>query len=286
MMLTNLADILRGAGLPVVEIDGWKTRSADGGNFAGVYSIICHWTATNPAAKGDYPTLSTILNGNGATPGPLSQLGLGRNGTWYVIAAGVCWHAGVVDVPDHNNYRAIGIEAEYHPDQGGWPDVQQRSYERGCAALAKAFNVPVSQIQGHYEVARPVGRKSDPNTLPGGMAGFRQRVSAILNSPQQQEDDDMARVVTGEWKPGEHEQHLVTFPSVGDNGYFGIATGWQDAKIEGLLFIGAGKKYLGGPAAFTLRSDDRKWWKLPKGTDQVSIQYTAGKPIAYSVELG
>ncbi|GAB2964449.1 N-acetylmuramoyl-L-alanine amidase [Saccharothrix stipae] len=103
---------------------------------------------------------------------------------------------------------------------------------------------------------------------------------------QKDEDDDMPRVTTGEWSPGEHAQHLVTFPTVGDAGFFGIATGWKDAKIEGLLFIGAGRKYLGGPPAFTLRSDDRRWWKLPAGCDQVSIQYTSERPIAYSVELG
>lgn len=208
MMLTNLADILRGAGLPVVEADGWKTRSADGNAFVGVRSIICHWTATNPAARGDYPTWNTILNGNGSTPGPLSQLGLGRGGTWYTFAAGVAWHAGVVDTPDHNNYHGIGIEAEYHPDQGAWPDVQQRSYERGCAALARAFNVPVSQIQGHYEVARPLGRKSDPTTLPGGMPGFRQRVSAIINNPNQEDDVSVADVTEGLFESRDQGRNL------------------------------------------------------------------------------
>jgi hypothetical protein len=187
MMLTDLADILRRASLPVVEVSGWKNRSNDGNRFAGVRAIVCHWTATAPSAAGDYPSLNIVTNGRSDLPGMLAQLGLGRNGTWYVIGAGVAWHAGVVDTADHDNWHAIGIEAEYHPDQGPWPDVQQRSYERGCAALANHYGVPLWQIQGHYEVARPVGRKPDPNTLPGGMSGFRQRVAAV-----NLEEDDMA----------------------------------------------------------------------------------------------
>lgn len=178
-MLTDLADVLRAGGLRVVEVPGWKTRSADGNDFVGVKGILCHWTATNPAASGDYPTLNTILNGNGDTPGPLSQLGLGRDGTWYVIAAGVCWHAGNTDRVASDNYHAIGIEAEYHPAQGAWPEAQQRSYERGVAALQRHYRVPLDEVRGHYEAAIPYGRKDDPKTLPGGMPGFRQRVDAV-----------------------------------------------------------------------------------------------------------
>jgi hypothetical protein len=181
MWLTDLADVLRAGGLRVVEIDGWKWRGYLNQQMAGVRSVITHWTATNPGAGGDYPTLGTILNGTASTPGPLAQLGLGRSGTFYVCAAGLCNHAGVVDHVDHSNPLAIGIEAEYHPDQGAWPDVQQRAYERGTAALSQHYRFPVSQIQGHYEVARPVGRKPDPSTLPGGMPGFRDRVQKMIN---------------------------------------------------------------------------------------------------------
>lgn len=206
MMLTDLADVLRAGGLRVVEVPGWKTRSADGNDFVGVKGILCHWTATNPAASGDYPTLNTILNGNGDTPGPLSQLGLGRDGTWYVIAAGVCWHAGNTDRVASDNYHAIGIEAEYHPAQGAWPEVQQRSYERGVAVLQRHYRVPLDEVRGHYEAAVPYGRKDDPKTLPGGMPGFRQRVGAV----NLKEDDDL----NGE----EHEQLDQIFKAVAERG--------------------------------------------------------------------
>lgn len=182
MWLHDLPQVLRSAGLSVIEVPGWQDRGYSGlggPEMSGVKSIVTHWTGTNPLAPGDYPTLSTILNGNAGTPGPLSQTGLARSGAWLVIAAGLCNHAGVVDSWQHSNPWAIGVEAEYHPDQGEWPEVQQRSYERGCKAMADHYAVPYLEIQGHYEVARPLGRKPDPMTLPGGMPGFRQRISVL-----------------------------------------------------------------------------------------------------------
>lgn len=184
MWLTNLADVLRNGGLNVYEVAGWKTRGYLGQQMSGVRSVVPHWTASSPAAPGDYPTLNTILYGTDQTPGPLSQLGLGRGGTVYVCAAGLCNHAGVVDHSDHSNPYAVGIEAEYHPDQGAWPQVQQDAYELMCAVLTDHYGLAGDlgwTLQGHYEVARPIGRKSDPNTLPGGMSGFRQRVQEIID---------------------------------------------------------------------------------------------------------
>ncbi|CAF4086829.1 unnamed protein product [Adineta steineri] len=166
MMLTNLADILREAGLTVIESDGWKTRGH--GKMTSVKSIICHHTAG--PATGDYPSLKTVRDGRKDLSGPLSQLGLGRSGKWYVIAAGLCYHAGVVtDTSLYSNANAIGIEAEGtgipSTDSGHthWPDVQYESYLRGVKALQKAFNVPTSHVKGHKEIAAPAGRKADPN---------------------------------------------------------------------------------------------------------------------------
>jgi hypothetical protein len=56
LMVTNLADILRSAGLNVTEVDGWKTRAH--GPLTAVRSIICHHTAGPPT--GDYPSLPIV----------------------------------------------------------------------------------------------------------------------------------------------------------------------------------------------------------------------------------
>lgn len=173
MMLTDLADACRKSGLKVVEIDGWRTRGH--GKFLGVNSIICHHTATPKSAAGDFPTLRIVRDGRADLPGPLSQIGLGRSGTVYVIAAGVAWHAGVTFFPRQDNWHAIGIEAE-HPGVGEWTEVQYMAYARLCLALADHYGIPLANIQGHKEVAKPLGRKIDPNF---NMDTFRVTVSRL-----------------------------------------------------------------------------------------------------------
>ena len=165
-MLTDLADILRGAGLPVIEVDGWKTRGH--GVMSSVKGILVHHTAG--AATGDYPSLRIVRDGRTDLPGPLSQLGLGRNGTWYVIAAGRCYHAGsTIDDSIYGNSNAIGIEGEStgvpstNTGHAYWPDVQYRSYVDGVRALQARYGVVKSRVLGHKEAAVPLGRKPDPN---------------------------------------------------------------------------------------------------------------------------
>ncbi|CAF2540843.1 unnamed protein product [Rotaria sp. Silwood2] len=165
-MLTDLADILRKAGLNVVEETGWKTRGH--GVMASVKGILVHHTAG--PATGEFPSRAVVRDGRSDLPGPLSQLGLGRSGTWYVIAAGRSYHAGAtIDDSVFGNSNAIGIEAEASGtpvDNAGhrhWSEVQWQSYVRGVKALQAAYGIPTSRVLGHKEAAVPAGRKPDPN---------------------------------------------------------------------------------------------------------------------------
>lgn len=173
MILTDLADACRKSGLPVKEVDGWRTRGH--GDFLGINTIVCHHTATPKSAAGNYPSLRIVRDGRSDLTGPLSQLGLGRDGTVYVIAAGVAWHAGVTFFPRQDNWHAIGIEAE-HDGISPWPVVQHAAYVRLVAALREHYGIPLSNVQGHREVAKPLGRKIDPNF---DMVDFRRRVSNV-----------------------------------------------------------------------------------------------------------
>lgn len=164
-MLTNLADILRGAGLKVVEIPGWKTRGH--GQMSGVRGVLWHHTATSAKAAGDYPSQNIVTNGRSDLPGPLANLGLGRSGTWYVIAAGLAYHAGSGSHPavgTNGNGYLIGIEAE-HPGTAGnpWPAAQLDAYRRGTAALLKAYGLGPDRAIAHREWAP--NRKIDPYGL-------------------------------------------------------------------------------------------------------------------------
>lgn len=196
MLLTDLADACRKSGLPVVEVDGWRTRGH--GEMFAVNSLVVHHTGTSKSAAGDYPSLRIVRDGRSDLPGPLSQLGLGRGGTVYVIAAGVAWHAGPTFLQRQDNYHSIGIEAE-HDGVSPWPPVQHSAYVRLVAALAEHYGIPLSNVQGHKEVAKPLGRKIDPNF---DMTEFRSRVKRVnasdvradLNAAMASTKDALAKV--------------------------------------------------------------------------------------------
>lgn len=172
--LTWLPAVLENAGLKVATVPGWESRGRrEIGEIAG---IICHHTAC--ALAGNMPSLSTLIDGRSDLPGPLSQLGLGRDGTFYVIAAGRCNHAGagMWHGQTDGNGHYIGIEAENAgtPDVP-WPEVQLAAYRHGVAAILSHLNLGADCCIGHKEFAP--GRKTDPSF---DMGGFRLQVAAIL----------------------------------------------------------------------------------------------------------
>ncbi|MCE4573814.1 peptidoglycan-binding domain-containing protein [Caballeronia sp. CLC5] len=175
--LTWLPDALHAAGLKVAPVDGWENRGH--GAMGVVQGVICHHTAG--PLTGNMPSLRTLINGRGDLPGPLAQLGLGRDGTFYVIAAGRCFHAGKgvwLDVMD-GNAHFIGIEAENTglPNDSPWPDIQMRCYRAGVAAILKHLGKTTDACAGHKEYARPRGRKNDPDF---DMGSFRAVVADLL----------------------------------------------------------------------------------------------------------
>jgi len=175
--LTWLATVLKDAGLKVATVDGWENRGS--GDVGEIRGVLCHHTAG--PQQGNMPSLATILNGRPDLPGPLAQLGLGRDGTFYVIAAGRCNHAGAGNWrgTTKGNTHFIGIEAENtgKEDNFPWPAVQLDAYQRGVAAIFRHLKLEVDCCAGHREYALPSGRKTDP-TLD--MVAFRAAVSSFL----------------------------------------------------------------------------------------------------------
>jgi len=172
-----LADVLYAAGLKVAEHDGWKTRGQ--GDVGPTRGVLCHHTAG--PAHGNMPSLGTLINGRPDLRGPLSQLGLGRDGTFYVLAAGRCNHAGVGSWQGitTGNTSFIGIEAENTGTAADspWPAVQLDAYQRGVAAILGRLGVSAEFCAGHKEYALPKGRKDDPTLV---MDAFRAAVAAHL----------------------------------------------------------------------------------------------------------
>ena len=162
-LLKNLADVLRGAGLVVREVDGWQDRQRGGSGYEpGPVGIIVHHTASSPGWNGqqdvDFLTFHCDVK-------PMSNLYLDRGGQWWVLAAGATNTNGSGGpwgpIPlDSANSRVIGIEAGNNGIGEPWPDGMQTSYIKGVAALANAFAIDPGNILAHHEWAPT--RKVDP----------------------------------------------------------------------------------------------------------------------------
>lgn len=176
--LVWLPDTLRGAGLKVAEVDGWRQRGRR--EMSALRGVICHHTGGLPPGSGSMTSLRTLINGRSDLAGPLSQLGLGRDGTYYVIAAGVANHAGPGEWKGwrFGNSSYIGIEAENSGSRSDpWPEVQMDAYVRGVAALLRRMGFDESACIAHREWAP--ARKIDPR-FDITMEAFRARVRAVL----------------------------------------------------------------------------------------------------------
>ena len=179
--LTWLSKVLLDAGLKVAEQDGWKDRGrAEMGTVKGV---MCHHTA-GPKA-GNMPSLRVVTEGRPGLPGPLAQLCLGRDGTYFVVAAGRCNHAGAGNWQGltTGNSSFIGIEAENTGHVSGpladpWPAVQLDAYRRGVTAILKKIRADPIMCCGHKEYRLPPGTKNDPTF---DMHDFRLQVGMIMS---------------------------------------------------------------------------------------------------------
>lgn len=229
--LTWLPGVLRTAGLKVAEQPDWVNRGR--GPMGTVKGVVCHHTVGRKT--GNMPSLNGLTKGvrqksGKFLPGPLSQLGLGRDGTYYVIAAGRCNHAG-----DGNwkgittgNTSFIGIEAENMGTAADpWPEVQLDAYVRGVAAILKHIGAPSSMCCGHREYALPAGRKSDPHSID--MDAFRVKVAAVMAGtgavmPAIPAVDSQQRQTLRRGARGELVKILQRAVGVGDDGIFGPGT--------------------------------------------------------------
>ncbi|WP_267531133.1 N-acetylmuramoyl-L-alanine amidase [Acinetobacter oleivorans] len=171
--LSWLPAVLGKAGLKVALVDGWLTRGR-GPMAQKIEGVICHHTAG--PRNGNMPSLGILKDGRTDLPGPLSQLGLGRDGTYYVIAAGKSNHGGMGSWQGFSgNDKFIGIEAENTGDSiEPWSPVQYEAYVKGIAAILNYLDLPTIMCCGHKEYAP--NRKIDPTF---NMDEFREQVNSL-----------------------------------------------------------------------------------------------------------
>lgn len=176
----SLPGKLRAAGLNVKTMPGWEKRGRPSGGFAPV-GVLCHHTATGKNSS-DANVLNLLKNGRSDLPGPLCQIGLARDGTVWMVAAGRANHAGkakasgTVAAGDGNRLY-IGIEAFNDGRGEPWPKAQYDAYVKLCDFLCREITGNSAKtVRGHKETS--VTGKIDPTF---DMDAFRDRVAARLS---------------------------------------------------------------------------------------------------------
>lgn len=158
-----LPAVLKAAGLPVVILDGAEARGRDDG--VDNPGVVWHHTVTGTNWT-DAAVCNLLANkGNATTPPPLCNVGVGRDGTQYIVATGVANHAGAGGWNGVTGNRSmIGFEMfNLGTAAEPWPLAQMDAVRRATAAIL--FHVKRSEafLCGHKEWAP--ARKSDPHSL-------------------------------------------------------------------------------------------------------------------------
>lgn len=207
-----LPEVLRAAGLEVLEYPGWRDRGH--GDFGSIWGVVAHHTGNpppgnNPGYIANHPTL-----------GLCSQLHLARNGTFTVCGVGIAYHAGAGAYPglptNNANGVTIGIEAENNGTEG-WSPAQYSAYVRGVAAILTKLGKGAGNVIGHKEWAGAAQGKWDPGGMD--MNRFRADVEKAMNGQPPQRGEG---TVWGD-----------TFKNFkGTSVSFGTAVYWIDQKVD------------------------------------------------------
>jgi hypothetical protein len=256
---------------------------------------VAHHTGTPDTAQGDYPSLRIVRDGRSDLPGPLCNYGLGRNGTVYVVAAGVAWHAGPSSFAGFTNLNDtfLGIEAE-NAGGGRWPAAQLDAYPKLVAAILRHIGQDVNRYCSHRTCATPAGRKPDPTGIAD--TWMREQAAKYLDAPSPVEETPVPGpwITSGTWPPGTSAHQALCAPVgpeyLAKSGFLTLGVGWADATSVSVYFIGrpganGQKVYLpGGARNFVLPSDSPRVWPIPVGTKQISVEYTSQNALGWCVE--
>lgn len=291
-----LVEAARSTGYPVVALSGWESRGH--GGMRVVEGVVGHHTATAQTAPGDYPSLGVVTNGRSDLAGPLANFGLGRNGTIYVIAAGLTYHAGAsrwAGFTDLND-EFLGIEAE-SAGTGVWTDAQRDCYPKLVAALLRYMRRGTDRYAGHKDVCVPTGRKIDPVGIDTQWLRDRAAHPAPTPAPTLEElmksinpcflpkaaewTDEVAPVEVGKLSDGGNSTVVAALWLVLGSSNFGDPNGsteyrvWAGDDAGNYIGFGDGSDAPEGTLekGGAIKGNDSRTFVLKKGTRILTVSY-------------
>lgn len=269
MSLTDLADVIRRAGLPVKEVEGWQLRgrSNNADYRPGLPThVMVHHTASNTSAINDV----TYMTFN-APYSPIANLYVARDGVVWVMAgrptntngSGQDTWGGGVPVNSMNTH-AIGIEIANAGTGQPYPKAQQDSVMTLVRALMKAYRIPVKHVRAHHEWAP--NRKIDPfgpsrwGDRKWDMDAFRTEAARVTPPP---EEDEEVKPIALIKLPGDNRVWIqwpgykTWVPDPDTLGFLSWAYGLETQEVNHTVFKAAGPVV--GP-----NPDNRSGFGIPK----------------------
>lgn len=214
-----LADVLRGAGLTVIEMPGWKQRGH--GDFGEIWGSMYHHTGSNGT------TAEYCRDGRPDLAGPICNVHVNRQGHMTMVAAGVAWHggSGAYRGIQRNaaNWHTIGFEVQY--DGKDITPAQREAMVVAMAAISAFLQrSALESVVGHREYSDQ--GKWDPGNV--NMDDVRARVQRqIAAGPGRVVGATEPEVTSGvAWSlgPGEYYGPL-SGPNESISGMFGEPSG-------------------------------------------------------------
>jgi N-acetylmuramoyl-L-alanine amidase len=179
---TDAADLLRAAGLVVVECDGWTTRARSSGGFASApLGIQWHHTASQTSPEND-----TAWQCEGSDDAPIGNGTIMRDGSIWLVAAGASNTAGKGgpvqmsrgQVPqDSGNSTTWAWEVANNGVGEPWPQVQIDAYFAATLVMNERFGNQPDDVFTHAIGAGDgwTDRKIDPATAAAVQGPWRPR---------------------------------------------------------------------------------------------------------------
>ncbi|MGW5647509.1 peptidoglycan recognition protein family protein [Saccharopolyspora sp. NPDC003762] len=305
--LAWLAEVLRAAGLDVVETDGWSDRTAPGSQPQPV-GVLEHHTATPASYARPAPTVQMCIDGRPDLDGPLCHGVIGYDGVVHLIAAGRANHAGKAKASGPNpagdgNTLYVGFEWDYSGHQTPSPE-QYDAAVRATRAVLRRLGRPADAARGHVETS--VTGKWDPGQVD--MNAFRSQIAIgdqevnmatadqIFELVRRYSGGDSAFTVNLPAHPEMLTESVLIPPRngvvVGNEGqvYVSMLAG-EDADVAEVFFVedwtpdGKPGKRTQVQGPYRLVAGDRQSFKVPGAATSLSVRYQSRSTLSVGVEI-